>query len=108
MNITEALGWATTALEARAGQWRQATEQEWIDNDEIWEAHQDERLNMVAMYEEALQVLNTFGIVALQVDEQGSIRMVNIKGNVRATSAPPEATSASNDRPSQGLSLIHI
>lgn len=79
MTITEALGWATTALEARAGQWRQATEQEYIDNDEIWEAGMDERLNMVAMYEEALQVLNTFGIVAMHVDSEGNVRLVNIR-----------------------------
>ena len=98
MNITEALGWATMALEARATTWRDAAKGEFDNNEELYDADIDERDNMADMYEEALKVLNTFGIVALQVDSECNVRMVNIK----ATSATPEATSASNIRPPQG------
>ena len=104
MNITEALGWATTALEFRGRMWRQ-TEQAIssgdenieLELDEFYEAGALEADHMAVGYEEALKVLNTYGVVALQVDDECNVRMVNIK----ATSAS-EATSASNIRPPQG------
>lgn len=98
MNITEALGWATMALEVRATTWRDAAKGEFNSNEELYDADTDERNNMADMYEEALKVLTTFGIVALQVDDKCNVRMVNIK----ATSATPEATSASNIRAPRG------
>lgn len=78
MTITEALGWATTALETRARQWRDAANGN-ADDSELWEANTDERNNMADMYEEALETLTTFGIVAMHVDEDGTVRMVNIR-----------------------------
>ena len=83
MTITEAIGWATTALEQRARQWRNAAENE-FNQDELFEADIDERLNMADMYDQALETLTTFGIVGMSVDEQGTIRIINIR-RIRAT-----------------------
>ena len=83
MKLNEAMGWAATALETRASHWREAATSVFPDNAELYEADIDERTNMADMYEEALETLTTLGIVAMEVDEEGQVHLVNIK----ATSA---------------------
>jgi hypothetical protein len=64
MTLTEAMGWATTALESRARQWRDAADGN-FNQDELFEADTDERLNMADMYEEALAVLSNKALKTL-------------------------------------------
>jgi hypothetical protein len=59
MTLTEAMGWATTALETRARQWRDAADGN-FDQDELFDADTDERLNMADMYEEARATLENY------------------------------------------------
>jgi hypothetical protein len=61
MTLSEAIGWATTALETRARQWRDAAEGE-FNQDELFEADIDERNNMADMYEEAMATLENYKI----------------------------------------------
>ena len=77
MTVTEALGWATTATETRMKQWRDAASGH-ADDSELWDADTDERNNMADKYQEALDTLNTFGVVGMTVDDKGSIRIVNV------------------------------
>jgi hypothetical protein len=86
MNLTEAIGWATTCLETRAEHWRNAAEGVWPDNAELYEADTDERNNMADMYEEAQGILDavmgqigTFGNATIHVNSQGNIRLVNTR-----------------------------
>jgi hypothetical protein len=60
MTLSEAMGWATTALEARAKHWRDAAEGVWPDSAELYESDIDERNNMADMYEEAMATLENY------------------------------------------------
>jgi hypothetical protein len=59
MTLSEALGMATTALETRARQWRDAAEGE-FNQDELFEADIDERNNMADLYDEAQATLENY------------------------------------------------